>query len=120
MLVPFTKMFIPNLPINPHPLQFEVNLETLKRMRRGRVRIQNHSANALYLGLRHLYSIYARALKKFPGDEALWMQYFRFCLQTGSSRRLSRAFGTYVSRFERGKSIVIFLFFCGSWIASVR
>ena len=48
-----------------------------------------------YAIVRRLHFIFGRALKKFKTDVLLWMQYFQFCKDTGSTRRLGKAFATY-------------------------
>jgi U3 small nucleolar RNA-associated protein 6 len=43
-------------------------------------------------GLRRVRALFDRAVKRFTGDERLWLQYAHFIMRTGHARRLTHVF----------------------------
>lgn len=64
--------------------EYEMNLESLrrKRVKRLGVRTSDHT------GQRRIYFILDRAIKKFPGDVGLWMQYITFAQKQKSDKKV--------------------------------
>lgn len=45
-----------------------------------------------YAGVRRIYFVFERALRKFKGDVALWLQYIEFAKGNGANRTLGKIF----------------------------
>ncbi|KAJ3194354.1 U3 snoRNP protein [Irineochytrium annulatum] len=91
-------------------IEYETNLEKLRRKRKRRLKLDivttrnnananNHSNVTLsdFSIVRRIHHLYQGALKKFPGDINLWLQYFEWSRSTGSSRALGRTFAKALS-----------------------
>lgn len=66
--------------------EYEMNLESLrrKRVKRLGVKTSNHT------GPRRIFFVLERAIKKFPGDVGLWMQYITFAQKQKSNQKVSQ------------------------------
>nr|POE48648.1 u3 small nucleolar rna-associated protein 6 [Quercus suber] len=67
---------------------YEINLDSLRKKRCRRLAIKSTTFN----GQRIVFFIMERAVKKFPGDTGLWMQYIKYCQQEEASKKLAKAF----------------------------
>lgn len=66
--------------------EYEINLESLRRKRSGRLGVKVTS----YTGQRRTLSILDRATRKFHGDIALWLQYLTFARRQKANKRVSQ------------------------------
>lgn len=87
-------------------LSYETRLERLREKRLRRHAAGQAAAVALHPlvrggGIRHIHFVYARALKKFPGDVGLWRAYVAFCQRTGASRSIANALGRALALHPR-------------------
>jgi U3 small nucleolar RNA-associated protein 6 len=73
-----------------------MNLDALIKKRRGRLEEKNakfHKFSRGYMsGQRRIITIFERAVKRFHGDVALWLQYAEYARHNDSTRLLSRIF----------------------------
>ena len=65
--------------------EYEMNLESLRRKRVGRLGVKNSN----HTGQRRISFVLDRATKKFPGDVGLWIQYITFAQQQRSIKQVS-------------------------------
>ncbi|KNC50398.1 U3 snoRNP protein [Thecamonas trahens ATCC 50062] len=73
-------------------LEYEANLEKLRRRRRKKVGLPSgfrSKADSAYL--RRVHSIYTRLLRRYPGDVDDWARYFAFCADNGAHKQLAKA-----------------------------
>ncbi|KAJ3105388.1 U3 snoRNP protein [Phlyctochytrium planicorne] len=79
-------------------IEYEKNLELLRKKRKQRLRLEKTdkkgskgslSENSI---VRRIHALYQNALKKFPGDLNLWIQYIDWSKSTGNSKALGRSF----------------------------
>jgi hypothetical protein len=70
---------------------YEVALENLKLKRAGRlgIRLEGEAAGA---GNRLIHSIFDKAVKKYRGDEELWLQWIDFAERCGNDKKLQTIF----------------------------
>ncbi|KAI5361395.1 Putative U3 small nucleolar RNA-associated protein [Septoria linicola] len=69
--------------------QHEINLSALLKKRCKRLGIQK-TATTNFNGQRTVFFILDRAVKKFPGDVGLWMQYVDFCKKEKANKKLAK------------------------------
>lgn len=77
-------------------LQLEMNLESLLRCRSKRLGLTKQRAkhNGPLVAVRkRVHFIFSRALRRFKGDEQLWLQWIEYAQRTRSHNRLSQIFG---------------------------
>eukprot|EP00727_Mastigamoeba_balamuthi_P002142 m51a1_g11925 putative U3 small nucleolar RNA-associated protein (598) ;mRNA; f:677801-679739 len=77
-------------------IRYELALQSIRERRIERLGIKRMKI-ITFGGLRHLHFIFARALRKFPGDMAFWSQYIEFCMKTGAFTRLAEAMSRALS-----------------------
>ncbi|KAF2198564.1 rRNA processing protein-like protein Utp6 [Delitschia confertaspora ATCC 74209] len=65
-------------------IEFELNLDTLRRKRIHRLKIK-----ATGSGAKRIFFLFQRGTRKFPGDLGLWMQYIEFARKEKSYRKLN-------------------------------
>ncbi|KAG0325842.1 U3 snoRNP protein [Dissophora globulifera] len=73
-------------------IEYEMNLETLRRKRRARMVTSTKQSISDYAGPRRIYFIYKRCLIKFKGDISIWLQFIEYAKKTGASRTLGKIF----------------------------
>ncbi|KAL6059850.1 U3 snoRNP protein [Balamuthia mandrillaris] len=73
-------------------IQYEMNLDLLRRRRKGRMGIRKLPELSEFSGVRRIHFLYHRLLRKFGEDVKLWLQYIDFCKNTGSVKALNRTF----------------------------
>ncbi|KAK3815275.1 MAG: U3 small nucleolar RNA-associated protein 6-domain-containing protein [Benniella sp.] len=73
-------------------IEYEMNLEELRKKRRARMVIKAKMSISDYAGPRRIYFIYRRCLTKFKGDISIWLQYINYAKKTGASRTLGKIF----------------------------
>lgn len=73
-------------------IEYEMNLEELRKKRRARMVIKAKMSISDYAGPRRIYFIYKRCLTKFKGDISIWLQYINYAKKTGASRTLGKIF----------------------------
>ncbi|KAG0170590.1 U3 snoRNP protein [Apophysomyces sp. BC1034] len=77
-------------------IEYEMNLETLRKKRKARMNTNSENAQKTslsdYAGTRRIYHLFQRALNKFKGDIALWMQYIDFAKKNDANNLLSGIF----------------------------
>ncbi|KAJ1554188.1 U3 snoRNP protein [Nowakowskiella sp. JEL0078] len=94
-------------------IQYELNLEKLRKKRRKRVLSQLESENPISTNtskikkkpsdksklnatdssiVRRIHSLYNKALKKWNADVELWNLYFEWAIKEGSNKALGRSF----------------------------
>ncbi|KAJ3414189.1 pheromone processing endoprotease [Chytridiales sp. JEL 0842] len=80
-------------------IEYEMNLERLRKKRKQRLGLNvkpekgEKSASASdHSILKRIHALYSKALRKFPGDLALWAQYFEWSKETGSSKSLGKSY----------------------------
>lgn len=78
-------------------IEFEKNVDALRRKRIKRLGVRYRGS-----GQRTIYSLYNRAVKRFQGDMALWMQYIEFARKDKAFKRLNDIF-TQVVRLHPTK-----------------
>jgi U3 small nucleolar RNA-associated protein 6 len=71
-------------------LEFEINLDSLKRKRRKRLAVKHVSYN----GQRRIFFIFERATRKFPGDLDLWTRYLDYARDQKAHKRVGKIFTT--------------------------
>jgi U3 small nucleolar RNA-associated protein 6 len=76
-----------------------MNLERLRKKRKQRLGLdikseQGHKTSSVsdHSILKRIHALYQKSLRKFPGDLALWCQYFEWSKETGSSKALGRSY----------------------------
>jgi len=107
-------------------IEFELNLDALRKKRKDRIiaaakanqkllkskgddKTQEDIEKSEYLVslmrvtlsdysiLRHVHSLYNRALKRFPGDVELWVQYLEWAQKSSNSKLLGKVFPRVIS-----------------------
>ncbi|KAI1319436.1 U3 snoRNP protein [Mortierella claussenii] len=73
-------------------IEYEMNLEALRKKRRARMVSNTKQSISDYAGPRRIYFIYKRCLTKFKGDISIWLQYINYAKKTGASRTLGKIF----------------------------
>ncbi|KAF9179363.1 U3 snoRNP protein [Haplosporangium sp. Z 11] len=73
-------------------IEYEMNLEALRKKRRARMVIDTKKSISDYAGPRRIYFIFKRCLIKFKGDISIWLQYINYAKKTGASRTLGRIY----------------------------
>ncbi|CAG8461335.1 10171_t:CDS:10 [Ambispora gerdemannii] len=74
-------------------IEYEMNLEQLRIKRRKRTNIKGKTTISDYAIPRRIYQIYDRALIKFKGDVALWLQYIDYAKTSGAGKLLGKIYG---------------------------
>ncbi|KAL8702298.1 MAG: hypothetical protein Q9224_000060 [Gallowayella concinna] len=67
-------------------VEYETNLDTLRRTRAKRLGIQSTS----YSGQRRIFLVLDRATRKCHGDTALWLQYLTFARKQKANKRVAQ------------------------------
>jgi len=70
-------------------IQHEMAVESLKRIRQGKLSIHKLGV-ANFSIIRRVHYLYTRALKKFAADKELWLEHIMFCADTGSVTSLNK------------------------------
>ncbi|KAF9146480.1 U3 snoRNP protein [Mortierella sp. GBA39] len=73
-------------------IEYEMNLEALRKKRRARMVSDTKKSISDYAGPRRIYFIYKRCLIKFKGDISIWLQYIDFAKKNGATRTLGKIF----------------------------
>ncbi|KAF9283302.1 U3 snoRNP protein [Mortierella alpina] len=73
-------------------IEYEMNLEALRKKRRARMVSLTKQSISDYAGPRRIYFIFKRCLTKFKGDISIWLQYINYAKKTGASRTLGKIF----------------------------
>ncbi|KAG0230058.1 U3 snoRNP protein [Actinomortierella wolfii] len=73
-------------------IEYEMNLEALRKKRRARMVSDTKQSISDYAGPRRIFFIYNRCLTKFHGDISIWLQYINYAKANGASRMLSKIF----------------------------
>ncbi|KAG0216542.1 U3 snoRNP protein [Mortierella sp. GBA30] len=73
-------------------IEYEMNLEALRKKRRARMVSNTKQSISDYAGPRRIYFIFKRCLIKFKGDISIWLQYINYAKKTGASRTLGKIF----------------------------
>ncbi|KAL1920616.1 uncharacterized protein VTP21DRAFT_993 [Calcarisporiella thermophila] len=73
-------------------VEYEMNLEALRKKRKSRLDIKSKTSISDYAGVRRINFIFERALRKFGGDVSLWLQYIDFAKSSGASKTLGKLF----------------------------
>ncbi|KAF8928593.1 U3 small nucleolar RNA-associated protein 6-domain-containing protein [Dissophora ornata] len=73
-------------------IEYETNLEALRKKRRARMVNLTRQSISDYAGPRRISFIYRRCLTKFKGDISIWLQYINYAKKTGASRTLGKIF----------------------------
>ncbi|KAI9142556.1 U3 small nucleolar RNA-associated protein 6-domain-containing protein [Paraphysoderma sedebokerense] len=71
-------------------IEYEMNLETLRKKRRARGGSKTGPSD--FAGPKRIHFIFKRALKKFPGDINLWVQYIQYAQRIKSYKSLGQIF----------------------------
>lgn len=89
-------------------VEYEIQLDRLRRLRKkelgkcnclcgsDKAGIRRKNAQSDHAGVKRVFFIFDRAVKRFPGDVKLWLQYVEFCKMSKSYRAVGRVFGRYV------------------------
>ncbi|CAM9933329.1 unnamed protein product, partial [Phaeothamnion confervicola] len=76
-------------------IEYEMNLEALRKMRHRKLKRRESgfkTTPADFTCMRQIHAIFDRAVRKFPADLSLWLQYIDFAAQQDSSKALGRLF----------------------------
>ncbi|KAF2278468.1 rRNA processing protein-like protein Utp6 [Westerdykella ornata] len=87
-------------------IEFEKNVDALRRKRIERLGVKSNGT-----GSRTVFFLYNRAIRKFPGDLDIWMQYIEFARKEKAFKKLNEIF-TKVVRLHPTKP--------GLWIYAAR
>lgn len=88
-------------------IEYEMNLEELRKKRRARMVIKAKMSISDYAGPRRIYFIYKRCLIKFKGDISIWLQYISYAKKTGASRTLGKIFAQAIQIHPTNEKIWI-------------
>lgn len=66
-------------------LEYELNIEALRRMRKERMGLKKTSMSD-HAGTRRIHFIFQRACRRFRGHESWWLQWLDFSLRTDSAK----------------------------------
>lgn len=73
-------------------IAYEMAVDELRRKRKARLAVQsNHSVSDSSI-VRNIHLIFSRAVRRFPSDVALWMQYFNYCANADRTTSLTKIF----------------------------
>eukprot|EP01104_Vermistella_antarctica_P009119 TRINITY_DN2325_c0_g1_i1.p1 TRINITY_DN2325_c0_g1~~TRINITY_DN2325_c0_g1_i1.p1 ORF type:complete len:626 (+),score=166.27 TRINITY_DN2325_c0_g1_i1:322-2199(+) len=86
--------------------KYEMQLDRLRRKRKKRLGVKKAPLSD-YAGMKRIHFIFERALRKFQGDDSLWLQYIEFCMSTGSDRALNKTFARGLQLHPRNASLWI-------------
>ncbi|RIA97455.1 U3 small nucleolar RNA-associated protein 6-domain-containing protein [Glomus cerebriforme] len=75
-------------------IEYEMNLDLLRKKRKGRLGIKGKVTISDYSIKRRIYHIFDRTIIKFAGDVKLWLQYIDFAKNEGDDKVLSKIFGS--------------------------
>ena len=87
-------------------LQLELNLEALIRVRRRKKNMPKRGASD-YAIRKRVHFIFDRALRRFRGDEQLWLQWIGFAERTQARSRLGRVFARALAMMPGSSAIWI-------------
>ena len=87
-------------------LQLEMNLESLIRLRRKRLGMPRRGASD-YAIRKRMHFIFDRALRRFRGDEELWLQWANYAERTRARARLARLFARGLAMLPRSSVLWI-------------
>ncbi|KAK9762196.1 U3 snoRNP protein [Basidiobolus ranarum] len=73
-------------------IEYELNLENLRKKRKARLDIKGKPSVSDYAGPRRINFIFERALVKYKGDVALWLQWVDFAKGNKMNKLLSKIF----------------------------
>ncbi|ORX93777.1 hypothetical protein K493DRAFT_284390 [Basidiobolus meristosporus CBS 931.73] len=73
-------------------IEYELNLENLRKKRKARLDIKGKPSVSDYAGPRRVNFIFERALLKFKGDVPLWLQWVDFAKRNKMNKLLSKIF----------------------------
>ncbi|XP_046856303.1 U3 small nucleolar RNA-associated protein 6 homolog [Xenia sp. Carnegie-2017] len=74
-------------------IQYELNLDLLRRKRRKHRGIEQRVLPGEAVFIKRMHLLFQSALKKFPLDVKLWLQYIEYCKKAGSTQALGRVIG---------------------------
>ena len=87
-------------------LQLEMNLEQLVKVRRKKMGLPRRGA-ADDAVRKRVHFIFDRALRRFRGDEEMWLQWIGYAERTGAQSRLSRVFARALALLPRSTALWI-------------
>lgn len=74
-------------------IQYEMNLDTLRRARKTRLNLSLARASVSDFAIvRHIHFLFTRATRKFTNDLSLWLQYIDWAAAQGAAKRLDHVF----------------------------
>jgi U3 small nucleolar RNA-associated protein 6 len=73
-------------------VQYELNLEQLKKKRMKRLGVKILGRHGEFGGIGRIHTLFRKALRKFRGDIRFWLQYIEFSIRSGSARALNKTF----------------------------
>lgn len=73
-------------------IQYELNLDTLRRERKKRLKITRNNSVSDHSITKRIHFLFHRAIKKFKSDFKLWVEYFEFCKKSSSLKLLGKAY----------------------------
>ncbi|KAG0348325.1 U3 snoRNP protein [Podila minutissima] len=88
-------------------IEYEMNLEALRKKRRARMVSDTKHTISDYAGPRRINFIYKRCLKKFHGDMSIWLQYINYVKTTGASRTLGKVFAEAIQLHPTNEKVWI-------------
>ncbi|KNE67364.1 hypothetical protein AMAG_11831 [Allomyces macrogynus ATCC 38327] len=88
-------------------IDYEWNLEKIRRKRVSRMGLRYKSSIIDYAGPKRLHHLYNRAVAKFPGDVALWLRYIDMAKKLKSYRRLGSVFARAIQLHPRNSALWI-------------
>ncbi|EEA05475.1 uncharacterized protein CMU_024810 [Cryptosporidium muris RN66] len=89
-------------------LEYEYELERIRFARTRKLGLKKRTIGD-YSIIRIIHFIFKRALRRYPNDEKLWLQYIDFCLKSGSSRILQRNMITALRNLPTSATIWIIM-----------
>eukprot|EP00316_Scyphosphaera_apsteinii_P022207 CAMPEP_0119342436 /NCGR_PEP_ID=MMETSP1333-20130426/104706_1 /TAXON_ID=418940 /ORGANISM="Scyphosphaera apsteinii, Strain RCC1455" /LENGTH=154 /DNA_ID=CAMNT_0007354653 /DNA_START=62 /DNA_END=522 /DNA_ORIENTATION=- len=75
-----------------HCLQLEMNLAALLRCRRKRLGLPKQSAAQIAVR-RRIHFVFCRAVRRFKGDERMWLEWITYAERTCALNRLGKIYG---------------------------
>lgn len=81
-------------------IEHEIDIECKRRARFEELKIKN-SNNRDYTIIQRIHSLFNRCLAKYSSDVTVWQRYIDFCVQSGSSKQLTRALMRAIKRHPR-------------------
>ncbi|CAM0143018.1 U3 snoRNP protein [Umbelopsis sp. WA50703] len=83
-------------------IEYEMNLEALRKKRKSRLETKPSKQSVSdYAGNRRIFFIFERALRKFKGDIALWLQYIEFAKANSANKTLGKIFADAIQLHPR-------------------